>query len=178
MLTFPSRRRTPAIAAIASIAALASLALAAAPASAASIMFMRGGNVWLAGADGTAQRQVTTGGGWDSPSRADDGTILAQRGTQLFRLDRAGKQMVPAIDTSFTGAPSTWAGPVNPVVSPDGINQAYDGEVTDSGYYDSGCGCWVYTHQFATWWGSATQYSQPNQTVGQQDYVDPAWIDK
>jgi hypothetical protein len=161
---------------IATITALVSLALAPS-ASAASMVFIKGGNVWLGSADGTVERQVTTSGGWDAPSQADDGTILAQRGTQLFRLDGNGHQLVPAIDTLFTGAPSTWAGPVAPVISPDGTNQAYGGETTTSPIYDSGCGCWVYTHQFATWWGSATQYSQPNQTLGQQDYVDPAWID-
>jgi hypothetical protein len=161
---------------IATITALVSLALAPS-ASAASMVFIKGGNVWLGSADGTVERQVTTSGGWDAPSQADDGTILAQQGTQLFRLDRNGNSLAPAVNTSFTGAPPTWAGPVNPVISPDGINQAYDGEITTSPIYDYGCGCWVYTHQFATWWGSATQYSQPNQTLGQQDYVDPAWID-
>jgi hypothetical protein len=167
----------PSIAVLSCVAALASLALAAAPASAASIVFMKGRHVWLASPDGSAQRQVTTGGGWDSPSQADNGTILVQRGTQLVRLDRSGKQLMPAIDTTFTGAPPTWAGPVGAVISPNGINQAYGGEITDSGYYDYGCSCRVYTHQFATWWGSASRYSQPNQTLGQQDYVDPAWID-
>ena len=158
------------------IVALAFLALQGA-ARAASIVFIKGGNVWLANPDGSNQRQVTTGGFWDSPSQADDGTILAQRSTQLFRMNRQGTQLDPPIDTTFTGAPSTWAGPVAPVISPDGLNQAYGGEITDSGTYDPGCNCIVYTHEFATWWGSATEYSQPNQTLGQQDYVDPAWID-
>jgi hypothetical protein len=153
------------------------LALAPAPATAASIVFVKGGNVWVSAPDGTGQRQLTTGGYWDAPSQADDGTILAQRGTELYRLDRSGRELAPAFATTFTGAPPTWAGPVSPVISPDGVNQAYGGEITDSGYYDYGCGCYVYTHKFATWWGSATHYSQPNQTLGQQDYVDPSWID-
>lgn len=151
--------------------------LAVPSSAAASIVFIKGGNVWLAAADGTAQRAITTGGGWDAPSQADDGTILAQRGTQLFRFDRNGKLLAAAIDTSFTGAPSSWAGPVAPVISPDGTHQAYGGEITDSGVYDYNCGCIVYTNEVGTWWGSATQYSQPNQTLGQQDYDEPAWID-
>jgi hypothetical protein len=159
------------------ILGLASLGPMIATASAASIAFVKGGNVWLAALDGTDQRQVTANGGWDSPSQADDGTILAQRGTQLFRMDRNGNQLMPPIDTSFTGAPPTWAGPVSPVISPDGVNQAYGGMFADSGVYDPNCGCYVYTHTFSTWWGSATTYSQPNQTLGQEDYVDPAWID-
>jgi hypothetical protein len=170
--------RTAAIALLTSIAALASMALAPAPASAASIVFMKGGNVWLASPDGSAQRQVTTGGGWDSPSQADDGTILAQNGTQLFRLDPHGKQLAPAIDTLFTGAPvAAGVGPINTVISPDGVNQAFDGEINANPYYDAGCNCYVYNHRFATWWGSASTFSAPNQTLGQQDYVDPAWID-
>ena len=159
------------------LAVVGALTVRAASAGAESIVFVKGGNVWLAAADGTSQRQVTTGGGWDAPSQADGGTILARRGTQLFRLDQAGKALAAAIDTLFTGAPATWVGPVDPVISPDGVNQAYDGEITDSGYYDYGCGCYVYTHTFATWWGSATGYSQPGQTLGQQDYDEPAWID-
>jgi hypothetical protein len=164
-----------ATAVLASVAA--SLALTAAPAGAASIAFIKGDNVWLASPDGSGQRQLTTGGGWQFASQADDGTILAQSGTQLIRMDRNGKQLAPAIPTTFTGAPSTWAGPVSPAISRDGVNQAYGGEITDSGYYDYGCSCWVYTHTFTTFWGSAMQYSQPNQTLGQEDYVDPAWID-
>jgi len=159
------------------LVAFASLLITAGPAGAASIVFLKGDNVWLAAADGSGQRQVTTGGGWGAPSQADNGTILARRESQLFRLDRAGRLLAPAIATLFTGAPPTWVGPVDPVISRDGVHQAYDGEITDSGVYDYGCGCYVYTHTFSTWWGSATGYSQPNQTLGQQDYDEPAWID-
>ena len=172
-----TRASTVARAILSCIVGLVSLVATCAPASAASIAFIKGGNVWLVAPDGTGQRQVTTGSGWDSASQADSGAMLAERGTQLFRLDRNGNQLVPAIDTSFTGAPATWAGPVSPVISPDGVNQAYGGMMTDSGVYDYNCRCWVYTHTFSTWWGSATTYSQPNQTLGQEDYVDPAWID-
>ena len=167
-----ARASTVARAILSCIIGLVSVVATCSPASAASIAFIKGGNVWLAAPDGTGARQVTSGGGWDSASQADSGTILAQRGTQLVRMDRGGNPLVPAIDTSFTGAPSTWAGPIDAVISPDGTNQAYDGETTTSPIYDCGCGCWVCTHQFATWWGSATQDSKPNQTLGQQDYVD------
>ena len=126
-------RRTIALAALAAVFGAAAFA---SPAAASSIVFLKGGNVWLAAPDGTAQRQVTSGGRWDAPSQADDGTILAQRGTQLFRLDRNGNQLAPAIDTLFTGAPANWVGPVEPVISPDGVHQAYGGETNDSGYYD------------------------------------------
>jgi hypothetical protein len=168
-------------AAIVALAIVAAAALAAvgspAPAAASSLVFVKGGDVWLAAPDGSNERQVTTGGYWDSPSQADDGTILAQRATQLYRMNRQGTALAPPIGTIFTGAPSTWAGPVGPVVSPDGVNQAYDGLIVDSPYYDPGCNCYVYVHHYSTFWGSATAFSQPGQTLGQQDYVDPAWID-
>ena len=137
-------------------------------------MFLKGGNVWLAAPDGSGSRQVTSGGGWASPSQADDGTILAQAGTSLYTLNRNGGQLAPPFGTSFTGAPPNWIGLVNPAISPDGAHQAYDGEIKDSGVWDPICGCWTYTDQFSTWWGSASSFSQPNQTGGQQDYVDPA----
>ena len=161
----------------ATVTAVAVATAAPASASAASIVFIKGGNVWLASSDGTMQRQVTTGGGWDSPSQADDGTILAQRGSQLFRINRQGTALAGPIDTTFTGAPPQWAGPDSPVISPDGVHQAYGGMLTDSGVWDPECGCYDYQDQWSTWWGSATSSSQPNQTLGQEDYVDPAWID-
>ncbi len=45
-----------------------------------SLVFIRDGNVHLT--DGTRFVQVTQGGNWESPSQADDGTIVAvQKGT-------------------------------------------------------------------------------------------------
>ena len=54
--------------------------VAAAPAAADSIVFVRDGDVWISTPDGTTERQLTAGGGWTSPSMADDGTIVALRG--------------------------------------------------------------------------------------------------
>ncbi len=161
---------------LALLALLAALVLAPATASAASIVFIKGGNVWLAAADGSDQRQVTTGGDWDSPSQADDGTILAVEGSQLIRMDRQGNELA-TINTTFTNAPAGWIGPVGATISPDGVNQAYGGDVVGSPVYDPGCGCYDANDHFSTWWGSATHTDQPNQTLGQEGYVSPAWID-
>jgi hypothetical protein len=151
----------------------------AAPAGASSIVYVKGGNVWLASADGSGQRQVTTGGGWDSPSQADDGTILAQRGTLLVRMNRQGRLLVPAFDTIFSTAASGSGdiSPISPVISPDGVHQAYGALIEVSQYYDPSCGCYRYHPQWFTRWGSATAFDEPGQTVGQEDYVDPAWLD-
>ncbi len=58
---------------------LAGLALAcSAPVAAAdSIVFIDGGNVAVSQPDGSGKVQLTDGGGWHSPTQADDGTIAA-----------------------------------------------------------------------------------------------------
>jgi PASTA domain len=145
-------------------------------ASAASLVYIKGGNVWLASANGSDQRQVTTGGDWSFPSQADDGTILATQGTELYRLSPTGKQLAPPIGTVFTNAPAGWLGPIDDSISPDGANQAYGGEILTSPIGPCLPLC-SQSPDFITLWGSATHFSQPNQTLGQENYVDPAWID-
>src|SRR3954469_19301978 len=61
-------------------AGLAALALPAA-AHADSIVYIDQGNVWSASPDGARKVQLTTGGGWHSPTQADDGTVAAVQGT-------------------------------------------------------------------------------------------------
>jgi hypothetical protein len=88
---------------IALAAVLASFAATAPPALASSIVYEKGGDVWVANPDGSGQRQVTTGGGYSNPSQADDGTIAAVKGGLLHRLDRAGRLLNLAGDTSGSG---------------------------------------------------------------------------
>jgi hypothetical protein len=78
-------------------------ALTAPPALADSIVFERGGNVWLANPDGSGQRQVTTDGGYANPSQANDGTIAAAKGGLLHRMDRSGRLLNLAGDPSGSG---------------------------------------------------------------------------
>jgi hypothetical protein len=63
--------------------------VAAPPVFADSIVYEKGGNVWVASPDGSGQRQLTTSGDYGRPSQADDGTIIAARGDVLERLDRS-----------------------------------------------------------------------------------------
>jgi hypothetical protein len=66
-------------------------ALVALPATdwADSIVFVKDGDVWLANPDGSGQYQVTLDGTpndpHESPSQADDGTIVAIRGNLVAR---------------------------------------------------------------------------------------------
>lgn len=86
------------------VAALAlALALAPAVARADSIVFERGGQVWVAQPDGTAQFQVTTAGGYSNPSQASDGTIFAVKDGLIHRLDRGGRLLNRAGDPSGSG---------------------------------------------------------------------------
>jgi hypothetical protein len=116
------------------LAAAALVALAAAsPAHGSSIAYVKDGDVWLSSPDGQSRYQVTTGRGWRSPSQADDGTLLAQRGNEFVRMDRSGR--VLSVNEGVGGdvaLPAGWAdghdrvyGPYDPKLSPDGRTIAY-----------------------------------------------------
>lgn len=97
-------------------------------AAADSLVFIKENNVWLAKPDGSGQYQVTTDGSADnpyqSPSQADDGTIVAARkqpnGGPLYRMQQNG-ELINAISVG-----ALIAGPFNPQVSPDGRTVAYE----------------------------------------------------
>src|SRR3954466_8609656 len=78
------------------IAAVLSFTTAA---QAASLTYVRDGNVWVAAADGSVGHPVTGGGGWSSPSEADDGTIVAKQGHDFVHLTQAGA-LLSRIDAS------------------------------------------------------------------------------
>jgi hypothetical protein len=107
------------------VLALASSWLLASAAHAASLVFIKGGNVWLANPDGSGQYQVTHDGTpsepYRSPSQADDGTIVALRHGRLFRMTQNGTWRNEPISTAAPGS-----GPLHPAVSPDGRVVALD----------------------------------------------------
>ena len=110
--------------------AVAACLAAAAPSPADSIVYLKDGNVWLTSADGSKGYQVTSDGGWDSPSQADDGTIVAAKGQTFVRMDRSGRQLsaIPAVGGASSPVPGETFklfGPFDPEVSPDGRRIAY-----------------------------------------------------
>jgi len=108
---------------LATITALVLLALPA-PAGADSILFVRDGNVWISTPDGSTERSLTAGGGFASPSMADDGTIVALRGSSFARLRTDGAAIgmpVQAIGGDWLVA----SGPYDARASPDGLKIAY-----------------------------------------------------
>ncbi len=106
------------------LALLAVFLVAASPAAADSILFVRDGNVWISTPDGTTERALTAGGGFTSPSMADDGTIVALRGRMFVRLRPDGAAIGMPLD-AIGGDWIVGGGPYDARVSPDGLTVAY-----------------------------------------------------
>jgi hypothetical protein len=101
----------------------------AAQASADSLVYIKADNVWLSNPDGSGAYQVTLDGTsaspYESPSQADDGTIVAVRAAggqrrQLYRMTQSGALLNAPINT-----PAPGTGALNAKVSPDGRYVAY-----------------------------------------------------
>jgi len=113
---------------------------------AASLVYIQGGNVWLASPDGGTRRQVSVDGSagapYYSPSQADDGTIFAGWGSRVYRMNQAGTLQGAPIPTLISDKPpNVYAvGPFQPRVSPDGESLAYWIGIS-TGSYDPGCDC-------------------------------------
>jgi hypothetical protein len=105
------------------------LALLPATASADSIVYIKDGNVWLANPDGSGHYQVTLDGTptdpYESPSQADDGSIVATRGSgeheRIYRMRQNGS----LLGAPFEPAVQFELGLFDAAVSPDGSMVAY-----------------------------------------------------
>ena len=112
------------------LAAACAVAAVCAPTAAAdSLTFIKDDNVWLANPDGSGQHQVTLDGTasapYESPSQADDGTIVALRQTsgertRIYRLTQSGRLLNEPINT-----PAPGTGAMHAKVSPNGGLVAY-----------------------------------------------------
>jgi WD40 repeat protein len=111
---------------------------------AGSILYVKAGKLWLASPDGKVRRRVPHAGAFGSPSQADNGTIVAQRGLYFYRLNRRGKLLNKPLTTAFRTSPllPAFNGPFQPEVSPDGTKIAYTYSFVST-YYDPVCGCSV-----------------------------------
>jgi hypothetical protein len=165
------------------VSAAAGAGRAVAVTSGDSLVFLKGGRVWIARANGTGARAFTTGRyHWSSPSEDDHGNVVVLGGLprtnpsgtdsdgsdQIFRFGPRGNQLGRPIPT--WGSYSTPSCPTYPPssarVSPDGTKVAY-------GIFD--CGSLSYT---ALWTPiTSTGLNFPHQTLGQEDYYQPQWVD-
>src|SRR3954447_16903609 len=165
-------------------AAIAAAAVFPAAASADSVVYMKGGQVWIANPDGSGARQFTVHPfNWPSPAEADDGTIVAAAGLQrtnpdgsdssgsseIYRFQPDGNQI-----GTFTPTYGSYSTPSCPASPPSRVRVSPDGSKIAYGIY--GCGAGGY--QTALWTpAGSTTLNFPNQTIGQQDFWNPIWID-
>ena len=160
------------------LGAVAALLVCTGSAHASSLVYVKDYNVWLANPDGTGARQLTTDGfkelPYESPSQADDGTILAGRGLKFVKLDRQGHQIGPLLPSILVGKPANAlaVGPFDPKLSPDGHQLVY----------------WIGT--WSSWfdYGTSTTWTDPQDAVIWQDadsgaqlgfamfYKKPSWL--
>lgn len=156
--------------------ALVTACLAApAAAQADSIAYVKGHDIWLANPDGSGQYQVTLDGtaSWPygSPSQADDGTIVARRGSDIVRMRQNGELLSsfdPPDTTDSAGQPIGGA-PVDVAVSPDGSKVAYS-------YYQYNCppgaSCGA---RYVTLYSNAAA-ATPEATYGKLFRNSPSWV--
>ncbi|MDW5598377.1 hypothetical protein VSS74_28720 [Conexibacter stalactiti] len=165
-----SRARTLALAACGAAALAPAVGALAAPAAQAdSLVFVKESNVWLANPDGSGQYQVTTDGTADnpyqSPSQADDGTIVAVRAKPnlgpLIRMRQNGSVIneIPAKVMQY--------GPFDPAISPDGRRVAYVEVYTNT--HETSSATWITNVDGPT---APSVYGSPGPGTGA-----PSWID-
>ena len=148
----------------------------AAPAAADSIVFVKDANVWAARPDGSEARALTTDGTpqlpYGSPSQADDGTVLAVRGSRLYKLDRQGRRLAD-FDSLLTKSTGGAVGPFDARISPDGTKFAYWLGIM-GGWYDYATGITYVNPQSSVAFQSATDGTPLGTTMF---YEEPSWID-
>ena len=115
---------------------------AASAAGQGSILYLKGGKLWVASPDGRVKRRVRHTGRFESTSQADNGTIVALRGVDVYRLSRGGKLLNKPFTTAFRTSRLLPAvnGPFSPEVSPDGTKVAYTYSLIASNF-DPACQC-------------------------------------
>ena len=171
-----------ALAAVAALlaAVLAPSGAARSTASPGSIVYVKGGKLWLASPDGRVKRRIEHPGSFESPSQADNGTIVAQRGVAFYRLDRAGRQLGTPVTPAFRTNPvlKDFKGPFWPQVSPDGKRIAYT-YFFQLSHYDPNCACERVTPSMNTAYTYANrEVARPDLTFGNPGFYSKAsWID-
>jgi hypothetical protein len=158
------------------IIALLILLAAPAVARADSIVYIDQGNVWSARPDGSGRVQLTTRGGWHSPTQSDDGTVAAVQGTgPIVVMARDGRPLhTIATHEARSGDGGTFAPrPVELSFSPDGTRLAY-AYVANSCPVASSCG----TIQRSTFYTAANVTdATPVDVYGNQFGVsEPEWV--
>jgi hypothetical protein len=150
---------------------LIALGLLPAAAHADSLVYAKRGGIWAARPDGRAPRLIARG--YAHPTQADDGTILAQRGSRFVRLSRTGR-VLATLDSVLTGKPSgiDAVGPFDPQISPDGTKLAYWIGMYST-WQDHGNGInWTRSGPVTVW-----QNARSGKLLGVTHYYsEPSWL--
>ena len=118
----------------------ASPAFAAFPGSNGVIAFEHGGDIWVVNADGTQERQLTTGGSNDSdPAWSADGLRVAfsrDRDIWVMNADGTGQRRVTSCATTPVApkCADSDSGFIGPTFAPDGRLAFWSFSCNDSGY--------------------------------------------
>jgi hypothetical protein len=144
-----------------------------------SVVYMKDGQVWIAGPDGSGARQFTKDAfSWHSPSEADDGTVVVaggdahgsygQAGSDLYRFSADGTQIGGAIPT-----PGSYATSGCLSQPPTGVRVSFDASKIAYGSYLCS------TSEATAYWtpSNSTGLNFPNQNLGQKNFYEPAWQD-
>jgi hypothetical protein len=153
------------------------LLVSAATAAADSLVYVKDSDVWAARPDGTGAVRITTDGTptdrYGYATQADDGTILAVRGSRFHRFDRAGRRLA-SFGSVLTGNPGVIGavGPIDARVSPDGQKLAYWLGIM-GGWYDYAHGIYYTDPESAVVYQSAVDGAQLGDTVF---WEEPSWL--
>jgi WD40 repeat protein len=148
--------------------------------SAGSILYRKGGALWVAAPTGKGKHRIPKSKGLENPSQDNRGRIVAQKGIKLYRLSRRGKRLNKPITTAFRTNPvvPAFKGPFFPEVSPDGKKIAYTYSFTES-HYDYGCDCVTTQPSLNTAYTWANRFvDDPDEKFGHMRfYYRASWID-
>src|SRR3954469_2879836 len=153
------------------------LLLLATPAAADSIVYVKDANVWVARPDGSGAVRITPDGTtsdrYGYTTQADDGTILAVRGTRFHRFDRSGRPLA-TFGSVLTEKPNIVGavGPLDARISPDGRTVAYWLGIM-GGWYDYATGIYYKDPESAVVYQSAVDGAQLGDTVF---WEEPSWM--
>ena len=145
-----------------------------------SILYLKNGKLWIASGDRSVSRRVPHAGRFESASQSDNGTIVAQRGVDLHRLNRAGKPLNRPFTTAFRTnrlVPNVH-GPFSPEISPDGKRVAYTYSFVAS-HFDPACMCHRTSPSMNTAYTWADRLTEaPEKVFGLiRFHSDASWID-
>ena len=136
------RRYAPLLLPLALLVALipepASPAFAALPGANGLIAFARGGDIWVVHADGTEERQLTSGAANDTdPAWSADGLRVAfsrNRDIWVMNTDGTSQRKVTNCATASPECAGSDSGFIGPTFAPDGRLAFWISKCNDSGY--------------------------------------------